>query len=200
MSTKATTRQKEVFTPKIRLFDTILNVRHKNTVARNSSDVWKAYTQLTGWGFNYERMHTIADADFFLTKAISEDVLIFSGHGDNEDGFCLSNEKPLKPEDIAAFSKEVGTADKFIILSACRIGRNAALLNEYKEAFQAQRVFAYRHDVIDNYCFLLESILLEYLSRQGGFTEKQFADYQSATAFLKNFNQAGVKTHPMVMV
>ncbi|WP_269899988.1 hypothetical protein [Paenalcaligenes faecalis] len=41
---------------------------------------------------------------------------------------------------------------------------------------------------------------MEYLSRQGGFTKKQFADYQSATAFLKNFNQAGVKTHPMVMV
>lgn len=100
----------------------------------------------------------------------------------------------------AEFSKRVCTADKLIILSACDIGRSTALLNEYKDAFQAQRVFAYRHDVLDNYCFLMEPILLEHWARQGGFTEKQFEAYQAATAFLKNFNQARVKVHPMVMV
>lgn len=184
----------------IRLFDTILNINNKSTTDRNYQEIWSAYTKLKGWKFFYERMHSFSDAEFFLSKSISEDVIIFSGHGGKSPGFILSNGDSLMPEDLEKIDIKKTTENKFIVFAACGIGRNTKLLQQYKTALKAKRIFAYKHDVSDEYCFLFESILMEFISRNINFNEKNFDEYREATSFLKNINSKNVKTHPMVMV
>lgn len=188
----------------IRVFDTILDTsKIKDTVSRDSSSFWKPFCKSSGWAFSYERIHSISDLNFFLSRKIKEDILIFSGHG-NTDGFHLSNGEIFKPDEEMLKPVPVKNAEKTIIFSSCGIGQNEKLCEQYKSFFGAQAVFAYKHLMSDRFCFLNESILLTMLShhfsKKNVFSIKNFEDFQSKTLFMKNMNQEYVKSHPMVMV
>lgn len=65
-------------------------------------------------------------------------------------------------------------------------------------------MFAYKHEVLDKYCFLYESILLssiDYLwnEKNKSFNQSQFENFKKNTAFMKNMNMKGVKSHPLEM-
>lgn len=81
----------------IRIFDTILSSdKAGDSASRNSADFWKAFCFSSGWSFNYERIHSLNDVEFFFCQTkIKEQVIIFSGHGDSQDGFRLSNDEVL---------------------------------------------------------------------------------------------------------
>lgn len=192
----------------VRVFDTILDSRNlKDTVGRNSADFWKPFCKSAGWKFSYERVHSLNDLEFFFNRKIKEDVIIFSGHG-NEDGFHLSNGEVLDPDFFGrckenAFTKK--NHGKIIIFSTCLIGRNRALAADFKECFGAEMLFSYRHLMSDRFCFLNESVLLTMIEhcfdKKDRFTrDGDFKRFQDNTAFMKNMNEAYVKHHPMIMV
>lgn len=186
----------------IRVFDTVLSGRNiKDTVTRNSADFWKPFCHSAGWHFSYERVHSLNDLEFFFSKKIKEDVIIFSGHG-NEDGFHLSNGETFSGVEIQNFAKK--NYGKVIIFSSCLIGKNENLCKQFKTYFNASAVFSYKHEMLDRFCFLYESILLtsiEHLFNKDklSFTLNDFIDYQTNTDFMKNMNQKHVKSHPMIM-
>ena len=182
----------------IRVFDTILDGRHRSSTDRNYADVWRAFSQLSGWKCYHERLHTLSDVGFFLGRAIREEVVIFSGHGCMIDGLLLSNGEYMTPESVSEYAPKPKTKDKIVILSACDIGESDELCLAYKEAFQAKALFAYKHAMQDRYCFLYDSILLTSIEKYGA-TKTMFESYQENTLFMKNLNQKGVKKHPMVM-
>jgi hypothetical protein len=84
----------------IRVFDAVLdNAKRRDTVSRNSADFWRSFCFSAGWGFSYERVHSLTDLKYFFGKKIHEEVIIFGGHGtdksdnENEKGWCLSNDE-----------------------------------------------------------------------------------------------------------
>jgi len=186
----------------IRVFDTVLSSRNtKDTVSRNSADYWKVYCQASGWPFSHERLHSLADFEYFMSRKIKEDVIIFSGHGSDGEGFHFSNGDVFYGQDeIKIHAKNHG---KIVIFSSCLIGKNKALSEALKDSFNAEALFAYRHEMLDKFCFLNESILLtsieHQLERGKSFTENSFIDFVVNTEFLKNMNEKGVKSHPMEM-
>ncbi|WP_200882632.1 hypothetical protein [Methylobacter sp. BBA5.1] len=186
----------------VRIFDTVLDGKKiKDTISRNSADFWKPFCKSAGWDFSHERVHSLSDLEYFFSKKIKENILIFSGHG-NEDGFWLSNGECFNGKNLKDFhSKNHG---KVIIFSSCLIGNNESLTQDFKNYFSAQALFSYRHIMHDRFCFLNESILLtsiEHRFNQGkpSFTINDFIDFQSKTDFMKNMNGKHVKLHPMVM-
>lgn len=85
----------------VKVFDTILARRGNNTTSRNSADFWSAFCKASGWKFSYERIHSLADAEYFFSrKSIIEDIIIFSGHGHDEKGFQLSNDELIDGKSI----------------------------------------------------------------------------------------------------
>ena len=181
----------------VRVFDTILNRRHRNTADRNYADVWRAFAKISGWECYHERMHSLADVKYFLRKPIKESVVIFSGHGESQ-GLMLSNGECLSPEEVSELSGPLGTEGKIIILSTCKVGNYPDICNKYKDAFGASHLFAYRYDMHDQYCFLYDSLLLTMLSQHGKVSDKIMKDYEDNTFFMKNMNQKGVRKHPLV--
>ncbi|MEE9339153.1 MAG: hypothetical protein V3U87_13825 [Methylococcaceae bacterium] len=185
----------------IRVFDTILDTKNLNdTVTRNSADFWAPFCKSAGWKFGYERVHSLDDLEYFFSKKIKEDIIIFSGHGD-ENGFYLSNGDCFNGEDLKSFPKK--NYGKTIIFSSCLIGKTE-LPSTLKDYFSAQAFFSYRHLMYDRFCFLYESILLtliEHKQMKGkkNFTDNDFLNFQSETDFMKNMNEKNVKLHPMVM-
>lgn len=186
----------------IRVFDTVLDGKHlKDTVSRNSADFWKPFCKSAGWVFSHERVHSLNDLEYFFSKKIKEEIIIFSGHG-NEDGFYLSNGECFTGEEIKQFPKK--NHGKVVIFSSCLIGKNERLTQNLKAYFNSQVLFSYRHLMFDRFCFLNESILLtkiEHIFERGknSFTEKDFMNFQHETDFLKNMNGKNVKLHPMIM-
>lgn len=181
----------------IRIFDTVLNTRHRSSTDRNYADVWRAFAQISGWKCYHERLHSLSDVGFFLGCAIREEVIIFSGHGSLE-GFYLSNNEKMTPKSLREHAPNPSTKNKIVIISACDIGKNTSLCLDYKDAFQARALFAYRHVMLDQYCFLYDSLLLTSMEKRK-LSKSMFEDYQKDTFFLKNLNLKGVKSHPMVM-
>lgn len=186
----------------IRVFDTILKNNKGNSAARNSSDFWKPFCDASDWKFNYERIHSLQDVEFFFSKKIKEDIIIFSGHGCDKNGFLLSNGDKI--DGTVDFTKVAGNAGKIVIFSSCLIGGNESLATSIKLSFAAHTLFAYRHEIEDRFCFLNESILLTMMGhkRENGkksFTSGDFDDFVEKTRFMKNINQKSVKTHPLVM-
>jgi hypothetical protein len=191
----------------IRVFDSILDgKKNKDTVSRNAADYWKAFCHSAGWDFSYERIHSLTDLEFFMSRKIKEDVIIFSGHGyagkENENGFHLSNKEVYcgQPEIIMPMKNH----GKTVIFSSCLMGKNDLLAQTIKSALGADYLFAYKHLMYDRFCFLNESILLttmEYISNKGkqSFTDNDFIDFQVNTEFLKNMNGKHVKSHSMLM-
>lgn len=186
----------------IRVFDTVLNDKNiKDTVSRNSADFWKPFCKSAGWAFSHERVHSLSDLDYFFQKKIKEDIIIFSGHG-NEEGFYLSNGECFSGSEIQEFPRK--NCGKVIIFSSCFIAKNDKLIKNLKSYFNAQILFSYRHLMFDRYCFLNESILLtmmEHSFNRGkvSFNGNDFAKFQGKTGFMKNMNEKHVKLHPMVM-
>ncbi|WP_337842056.1 hypothetical protein [Rheinheimera sp.] len=186
----------------IRVFDTVLDGLHiKDTVSRNSADFWKPFCKSAGWKFSHERVHSLNDLEYFFSKKIKEDIVIFSGHG-NEDGFYLSNGECFTGNELKDFPQK--NHDKVIIFSSCLIGKNEELTRGFKSYFKSQVIFSYRHLMSDRFCFLNESILLttiEHLFNKGklSFTQNDFINFQVKTEFMKNMNEKHVKLHPMVM-
>lgn len=186
----------------VRVFDTVLNSRNiKDTVTRNSSSFWKEFCTVSGWSFSYERIHSLTDLKYFLSRTIKEDFIIFSGHGD-ESGWHMTNGDVLSAESSAEIKLHKNNIDKNLIFSSCLIANNDELCRELKRNLQAKRLFAYRHNMLDAFCFLNESILLnqiEQIETSRGFTTKDFIEFQENTRFMKNLNQKHVKSHPMKM-
>lgn len=182
----------------VRVFDTVLDsAKRKDTVSRNSSDFWLPMCKSAGWACSYERVHSLADLEFFFSKKIEENVIIFSGHGET-DGFHLSNGDVFTPDALSVFPDK--NRGKIVIFSSCYIGKNEELSNDFKKYFGALRLFAYREIMFDRFCFLNESILLTMMEKSlSSFTEAAFIDFQVKTDFLKNLNKKSVKNHPMVM-
>lgn len=182
----------------IRVFDTVLShKRNGDSVTRNSADFWKPFCDASDWGFNYERVHSLDDLEFFLSRKIKEDVIIFSGHG-NEEGFSLSNRDWI--DESWGFSMPEKNRDKKIIFSSCLIGNNPDLCEELKTIFKASHLFAYKHKIQDRFCFTLESILLTLMDeKNGNFTPSRFGNFQGNTDFIKNMNKKHTKVHPLVM-
>lgn len=191
----------------VRVFDTILDGRNlKDTVGRNSSDFWRPFCKSAGWDFSAERVHSLADLEYFFSRKIKENVIIFSGHG-NADGFHLSNGDVFdggfssQYENIKFSAKNHG---KIVIFSSCYIGKNLDLSYHLKNYFSAEMLFSYRHLMHDRFCFLNESILLTMIehahSKKSRFTQDvDFRKFLEKTEFMKNMNEANVKTHPLVM-
>lgn len=184
----------------IRVFDTILST-HKNgdTAIRNAADFWRIFCAASGWEFTYERVHSLADIEYFFNQKIEEDVIIFSGHGCETDGFILSNEEVIDGRNT--FTVDPENHGKTIIFSSCLIGKNRKLAEGIKSFFGAKYLFAYQQIVEDRFCFLNESILLMMMNRNKRltFTENKFLDFQLQTDFMKNMNQSSVKNHPLLM-
>jgi len=185
----------------VRVFDTVLNENHKDTVSRNSADFWKPFCQSAGWDFNYERVHSLEDLEYFLSRKIKEDVIIFSGHGES-DGFHLTNKSCFDGNNLKALPEK--NHGKLIIFSSCLIGKNEELANKLKSYFQASALISYREIMEDRYCFLHESILLSFIEhkfsrKKNSFTSNDFIEFQCHTEFMKNMNKDNVKLHPMVM-
>jgi len=183
----------------IRVFDTVLDGKNINdTVTRNSSDFWKVFCNASGWSFNYERVHSLADLEFFMSRVIKQDIIIFSGHG-NEDGWHMTNREVFIPSTFNHKKIHEKNFGKIVIFSSCLIGKSEQLCKEYKSLFGARKLFAYRHVMHDRYCFLNESILLSMLEQVGSFSESDFIDFKEKTLFMKNLNKKHVRLHPMVM-
>lgn len=182
----------------VRVFDTVLDsAKRKDTVSRNSSDFWRPMCKSAGWACSYERVHSLVDLEYFFSKKIEENVIIFSGHGE-VDGFHLSNGDVFTPQSLSAFPDK--NKGKIVIFSSCYIGKNEELSLGFKNYFDAAKVFAYRELMYDRFCFLNESILLTMMeSSTNNFTDASFRDFQVKTDFLKNLNKKSVKNHPMVM-
>jgi hypothetical protein len=187
---------------KIRVFDTILEKTNGDTTGRNSADFWRPFCAASGWSFNYERVHSLEDINFFFGKPIKEEIIIFSGHGEKAGGFCLSNNEKIDgTQQINIHKRNEG---KIIIFSSCSIGKNKTLADAIKSQFSAKNLFAYQHVVEDRFCFLNESILLtmmDHLFENGrkSYTENDFFDFTFSTDFMKNINCARVRNHPMLM-
>jgi len=119
-----------------------------------------------------------------------------------ENGFHLSNNQVYSGQsEILIPAKNHG---KIVIFSSCLMGKDEQLSQSIKSAFGASYLFAYRHLMIDRFCFLNESILLtmmEHKTSKGklSFTENDFIDFQVNTEFLKNMNGKHVKSHSMLM-
>ena len=186
----------------IRVFDTVLDGKKNDTVSRNAADFWKPFCKSSGWKFSYERIHSLADLEYFFSKkTIAENVIIFSGHGmgnlkDGKIGFHLTN------GDVLDGSKPIELKDenkgKIIIFSACLIGSNETLCKQLGNLFDASYLFAYRHEVYDRFCFLNESILLTCIEHAAGKNAKfSFEEFQYQTMFMKNMNKKKAKLHPM---
>lgn len=187
----------------VRVLDTILDDRKlKDTVSRNSADFWKPFCKSAGWSFSHERIHSYADLNFLMSKKIKEDVIIFSGHG-NENGFFLSNGDRIdgKCDDLKEIHPK--NHNKYIIFSSCLIGKASKTSEQLKDYFQAKRLFSYQHLMADRYCFLYESILLssieKALYKKDNFSESDFEAFKKNTMFMKNMNESHVKKHPMLM-
>lgn len=187
----------------IRVFDTILSKkRNGDSVTRNSADFWRPFCAASGWKFNFERIHSLADIEYFFSEEIPENIIIFSGHGHDEDGFYLSNNEKIDgTQNFFIHPKNHG---KIIIFSSCLIGKSENLSNSIKTQFKAKALFAYQHIMHDRFCFLNESILLTMIDHkfekgQLKFTKNNFGDFVEQTHFMKNMNQKGVKKHPLLM-
>ncbi|MEC5211785.1 hypothetical protein RCH06_000318 [Polaromonas sp. CG_9.5] len=184
----------------IRVFDTILST-HKNgdSTIRNSADFWRTFCAASGWRFTYERVHSLADIEYFFKNYIEEDVIIFSGHVCKADGFILSNGEIINGTNN--FIVNPKNHEKIIIFSSCFIGGNKKLAEKIKSFFGAKYLFAYQQIVEDRFCFLNESILLMMMNRNNRttFTENKFLNFQLQTDFMKNMNKSGVKNHPLLM-
>ncbi|SQH76200.1 conserved protein of unknown function [Shewanella benthica] len=186
----------------IRVFDTVLDGRNiKDTVSRNAADFWKPFCKSAGWKFSHERVHSLSDLEYFFSKKIKEDIIIFSGHG-NENGFYLSNGECFSGEELTKFPNK--NHGKIVIFSSCLIGKNKELTEKLKLYFNSQILISYRHLMYDRFCFLNESILLtsmDHFFKKGksSFTETDFENFQFETEFMKNMNEKYVKLHPMVM-
>lgn len=186
----------------IRVFDTVLDGRNlKDTVSRNSADFWKPFCKSAGLNFSHERVHSLSDLEYFFSRKIKEDVIVFSGHG-NEYGFYLSNGECFTGNELKKFPQK--NHGKVIIFSSCLIGKNKELAQNLKSYFNSQALFSYRNVMSDRFCFLYESILItliDHLFQNGknSFTENDFLNFQIKTDFMKNMNEKNVKIHPMVM-
>lgn len=187
----------------IRVFDTILSEDFGDSVSRNSADFWKIVCLTEPWNFNYERIHSTVDVEFFFSKkTIREDVIIFSGHGDDKKGFTLSNADCLDGKEH--FDISPNNKGKIIIFSACLIGLNPRLSKRLKRFFQAKHLFAYQSAIGDQFCFINEYILLRnidkvMLQEHREFTHEDFTKFTKETSFLKTLNIPSCKKHPMVM-
>lgn len=183
----------------IRVFDTILS-KHRNgdSTIRNSADFWRPFCAASDWKFTSERVHSLADIEYFFSEPIKEDVIIFSGHGCKANGFILSNGEIING--VSNFKVNSKNHEKIIIFSSCLIGGNKKLAEEIKKFFGAKYLFAYQQIVEDRFCFLNESILLTMMDRNTrlAFTENKFSSFQLQTHFMKNMNQSGVKNHPLL--
>ena len=189
-------------TLKIRVFDTILEKKRGDSATRNSSDFWRPFCSASCWEFNYERVHSLRDIELFFSKHIKEEIIIFSGHGTDTDGFHLSNGEKI--DGTQDFKKVAKNAGKTLIFSSCLIGSNLNRAVAIKQAFAASTLFAYQHVMEDRFCFLNEAILLTMLGHnleknRKKFSENDFIDFVVNTEFMKNMNQKGVKNHPLLM-
>lgn len=186
----------------IRVFDTVLDGKNtRDMVSRNSADFWRPFCKSAGWSFNYERIHSLDDLKYFFSKKIKEDIIIFSGHG-NENGFYFSNGDCLDGKSNSFIP--VKNHGKVIIFSSCLIGKSECTSQSLKLFFSAEALFSYRNLMLDRFCFLNESILLTSIEHKfnrgkGSFTGNDFIEFQIQTDFMKNMNEKHVKLHPMVM-
>ena len=143
----------------VRVFESIVDGKNnKDTVTRNSADFWRAFCHSAGWDFSYERVHSLTDFEFFLSRKIKEDVIIFSGHGyagtESENGFHLSNSEVYSGQaEIKIPKKNHG---KIVIFSSCLMGKNEQLAQQIKLALGADYLFVYKHLMRDRFCFLNE--------------------------------------------
>ncbi len=186
---------------KIRVFDTILEHHGADRTTRNSADFWRPFCAASNWEFNYERVHSLADIEFFFGKPIKENVIIFSGHGTAKDGFHLSNGEKIDGNNILKIHKN--NSGKIIIFSSCLIGKDSKLIEKIKYLFSANAIFAYQHIMEDRFFFLNESILLTMMDKKftkgKNFTNTNFDEFIKKTIFMKNMNAAYVQEHPLLM-
>lgn len=183
----------------VRVFDTILEEKGADRTTRNSADFWRPFCAASGWDFSYERVHSLNDVDFFFSRPIKENIIIFSGHGSDSAGFHLSNDEVMDgTNQFAVHKKNFG---KTIILSSCSIGKDPVLAANIKTSLNADNLFAYQHDVEDRFCFLFESMLLTMvehrLQRKTSFGSAQFEEFLNSTDFLKTINKPYAREHPM---
>lgn len=182
----------------VKVFDTVLDsLKRKDTVSRNSSGFWREFCKSANWAFSHERVHSLADLDYFFSRKIDENIIIFSGHGE-KDGFHLTNKDIFTPDKISVLPDK--NKGKTIIFSSCLLAKNHELCMGFKEFFGAERLFGYKTVVDDQFCFLNESLLLSMIEiNRKNFGYDQFLEFQEKTEFLRALNKKRYKNHPMVM-
>jgi hypothetical protein len=92
------------------VFDTQFDNKATAT-RRQSSRFWEEFCFAADWTFGYERVHSLDDVAFFLSKRIiPQPFIVFSGHGSDSRGWELSNGEAL------AFAR---TANGGVCIGAC---------------------------------------------------------------------------------
>ncbi|GAM10328.1 hypothetical protein OR1_02617 [Geobacter sp. OR-1] len=195
----------------VRIFDTILDEKYNDTTSRQAADFWREFCFASEWDFAYERVHSIADIDYFFgSRVIPEPIIIFCGHGldktDQKSGFekgwILSNGETLD----GGINNQNGirilpaNKNKIIIFSACLIGKNTKMATNLKKLFNAEALFAYRTEIQDRICFLVEPFLLTLISEDARISAipHHYETTKKSLAPLKNINQSHEKTFPLI--
>lgn len=164
------------------VFDTKLDKSLKSQ--RQSGVFWEQYCNAPPgrWSYANERVHSLVDLRYFLSRSISQPVLIFNGHGDlNGRGWVLSNGEFFNPhprkdgswcmkggEHDCASSPQLdlhrNNHKKTIILSSCLLGGQSDLCSRMLEALDARAVIGYKAEVYDRTCYLVEPLLVHFLA------------------------------------
>jgi hypothetical protein len=141
------------------LLDTQLDKQWKST--RRGAVFWEEYCRHAGWSFAFERVHSLADLSYILSRSIQEHVLIFNGHSNRSNSWKLSNGDKLdKTTQLKINDKN---RHKVLLFSSCNIGGNEALCLRFKKLFQAHAVIGYSAPISDDFCFLVEPALLQLI-------------------------------------
>jgi hypothetical protein len=189
----------------VRVFDTILTDSGGNTTSRRSHAYWEEFCKASEWNFNYERIHSKSDLEYFFGSEeypMTEQIFIFNGHG-LDTGFTLSNGDVIsKPDDFEVFGSN---RKKILIFSSCLVGKNKALALNLKKLFDAEAIFAYTEEVSDSFCYLVESYLLTLLYSEFFYTDnfqglKEILQItRKGTDIFRKLEMPGVSQHPLVM-
>jgi len=132
---------------------------------RQAADFWQSYCQAAEWSYGYERVHSLADLQYFLgRRRIREEVIVLSGHGHRDRGFKLTNGERIDVN--TQLLVHPSNRHKVYLLSACQLGANSELCLTLLQKLSARAVVAYSRDIRDDHCFIAEPYLLQLMASQ----------------------------------
>lgn len=179
----------------IMVFDTRLDRGFRSK--RQAAHFFEEYALHAGWSFASERIHNIESLQYFMQKRkLPEEIIIFSGHGNETTGFSFCD-GPMLNDDTSDIEPRKDNWGKILIFSSCLLGSNESLCMGLLKKFKAKALITYRTTMFDQYCFLAEIFLLQMLAHNAP-PEKAVENVKDALKPMKNFIQKGIRSFPMV--